>query len=198
MEFNEKLQLLRKQQGLTQEELAEQLYVSRTAVSKWESGRGWPSLDSLLALSRFFSVSLDALLSSEAGPAAAEDDQGQQLSPIRGRVSGLLDCGMAGTLFLPVFALRTAGSVQVVPLLSLTGLGRLMCAVPVGALVLCGIWTLAVQSSWETRRLRWQRQLSLGLSATAVLCFLAGLHPYAATLALLGLLIKGFMALNGP
>lgn len=38
MEFNEKLQELRKQKGLTQEELSEILYVSRTAISKWESG----------------------------------------------------------------------------------------------------------------------------------------------------------------
>ena len=47
MEFNEKLQSLRKNKGLTQEELAEALYVSRTAISKWESGRGYPSIDSL-------------------------------------------------------------------------------------------------------------------------------------------------------
>lgn len=47
MEFNEKLSQLRKAKGLTQEELAEALYVSRTAVSKWESGRGYPSIDSL-------------------------------------------------------------------------------------------------------------------------------------------------------
>ena len=47
MEFNEKLQELRKSRSLTQEELAEALYVSRTAVSKWESGRGYPGIDSL-------------------------------------------------------------------------------------------------------------------------------------------------------
>ena len=51
MEFNEKLQELRKQRGLTQEELAEFLFVSRTAVSKWESGRGYPSIDSLKEIS---------------------------------------------------------------------------------------------------------------------------------------------------
>ena len=47
MEFHEKLQELRKIRGLTQEELAEALFVSRTAISKWESGRGYPSIDSL-------------------------------------------------------------------------------------------------------------------------------------------------------
>ena len=50
MEFNEKLQQLRKQKGLTQEQLAEALFVSRTAVSKWESGRGYPNIESLKAI----------------------------------------------------------------------------------------------------------------------------------------------------
>ena len=54
MEFNKKLQELRKQKGLTQEELAEKLFVSRTAVSKWESGRGYPNIDSLKEIARFF------------------------------------------------------------------------------------------------------------------------------------------------
>ena len=54
MEFHEKLQQLRKNKGLTQEELAEILYVSRTAVSKWESGRGYPNIDSLKDISSYF------------------------------------------------------------------------------------------------------------------------------------------------
>ena len=45
MEFNEKLQQLRTGKNLTQEQLAEQLYVSRTAISKWESGKGYPNIE---------------------------------------------------------------------------------------------------------------------------------------------------------
>lgn len=55
MEFNERLQKLRTGKNLTQEELAQKLYVSRSAISKWESGRGYPSIDSLKAIARFFS-----------------------------------------------------------------------------------------------------------------------------------------------
>ena len=65
MEFNEKLQELRKSRSMTQEELAEALFVSRTAISKWEQGRGYPSLDSLKEISKFFSVSVDDLVCSE-------------------------------------------------------------------------------------------------------------------------------------
>ena len=54
MEFNEKLQELRKRKRLTQEELASSLYVSRTAVSKWESGKGYPNIESLKLIANFF------------------------------------------------------------------------------------------------------------------------------------------------
>lgn len=74
MEFGEKLQLLRKERGLTQAELAEQLFVSRAAVSKRESGRGYPGIDSLKAIAKYFSVSLDSLLSCDTVLAIAEED----------------------------------------------------------------------------------------------------------------------------
>ena len=75
MEFNEKLQQLRKNKGLTQEELAQAIYVSRTAVSKWESGRGYPNIDSLKELAKFFSVTVDELLSPDEIITAAENEK---------------------------------------------------------------------------------------------------------------------------
>ena len=104
MDFNEKIQELRKQKGLTQEELAERLYVSRTAISKWESGRGYPNLDSLKALARFFSVTVDELLSSDEILTIAEENQKQTENHFRDLAFGLLDLCMSLFLFLPLFA----------------------------------------------------------------------------------------------
>ncbi len=62
MALSEKLYALRKQRGLSQEQLAEGLKVSRQAISKWESGQSLPESDKLLALSEYFGVSLDYLM----------------------------------------------------------------------------------------------------------------------------------------
>ena len=62
MKFSEKLKTLRQEKGLTQQELAENLFVSRSAVAKWEQDRGLPSIDLLERLATFFDVSLDELI----------------------------------------------------------------------------------------------------------------------------------------
>ena len=67
MNFAENLKQLRKENHMSQEELAELLDVSRQAVSKWEQGMGYPEVEKLLLLSRELHVSLDALLSTERG-----------------------------------------------------------------------------------------------------------------------------------
>ena len=64
MTFGEKLKRLRTAQGLTQDELAKEIYVTRTAVSKWEADRGFPNIDSLRMLAAVFGVSVDELLVS--------------------------------------------------------------------------------------------------------------------------------------
>ena len=91
MEFHEKLQELRKKKGLTQEELAEALYVSRTAVSKWESGRGYPNIDSLKEISKYFSVSIDDLLSGETLLLLAEKENKSAIWNICSMLFGILD-----------------------------------------------------------------------------------------------------------
>lgn len=62
MYFNEKLKECRKQVGLSQEELAEKLCVSRQAITKWENGRGMPNIESLQSIAKIFNVSIDYLL----------------------------------------------------------------------------------------------------------------------------------------
>lgn len=65
MTFAEKLKELRKQKGISQEQLAEKIYVSRQAITKWESGNGLPDIENLIAISSLFNESLDSLLSEE-------------------------------------------------------------------------------------------------------------------------------------
>ena len=112
MEFYEKLQRLRTERHLTQEQLATQLYVSRTAVSKWESGRGLPNLESLKAISRLFSVPIDTLLSDEALPAPAVPARSRRL------LSGALACIPLLIPFLPLFSRREGPLVRAVSLVS--------------------------------------------------------------------------------
>ena len=91
MEFNEKLQELRKARGLTQEELAEALFVSRTAISKWESGRGYPSIDSLKQIANYFSISIDELLSGERLITIAENENRTNLKNMGNMLFGVVD-----------------------------------------------------------------------------------------------------------
>ena len=62
MKFNEKLVMLRKQNNLSQEQLAEQLNVARQTVSKWELGETTPEMDKLIKMSEIFKISLDELM----------------------------------------------------------------------------------------------------------------------------------------
>lgn len=65
MKFGEKLKQLRRDNGLTQEALAEKLYVTRTAVSKWETDKALPAIDSLKLISELFHVGIDDLISDK-------------------------------------------------------------------------------------------------------------------------------------
>ena len=199
MEFNEKLQELRKQKGLTQEELAEKLYVSRTAISKWESGRGYPNIESLKAIAKFFSVTVDELLSSGEVLTIAEEDSKRKEKHFRDLMYGLLDICIAMLLFLPFFAQKADGTVQGVSLIALDGVQpylKIAYLVVVILMIAMGILILALQNYQRAAWIKSKTIISLMLGAIAVLVFMISSQPYAAVFAFALLAIKAFMLLK--
>lgn len=103
MDFNEKLQYLRKQKNMTQEQLAEKLFVSRTAVSKWESGKGYPNIESLRCIANMFEITIDDLLSGDELIAVAEKENQNNLKRIYNAIFGFLDVAAILLVFLPLY-----------------------------------------------------------------------------------------------
>ena len=196
MEFNEKLQELRKNKGLTQEELAEALYVSRTAISKWESGRGYPSIDSLKEIAKYFSVTIDELLSSNEVLSIAEEDNKQREKHFRSLVFGLLDISVLMFFFLPFFGQKANGIVQEVSLLSLNGIASYL-QITYYAIVICiavyGILTLAFQNFQKAFWVNNRDKISLILNAVAVFLFIISSQVYAGAFLFIFLVIKALM-----
>ena len=199
MEFNEKLQELRKQRGLTQEELAEKLYVSRTAISKWESGRGYPNIESLKAIAKFFSVTVDDLLSTDEVLTIAEEDSKQKEKHFRDLIYGLLDLCIAMLLFLPFFAKKADGIIQSVSLIVLDGvqpyLKTAYFAVVISMIVM-GVLTLVLQNCQAAAWIKSKTMISLILGAIAVLVFMISSQPYAAVFAFALLVIKTLLLIK--
>lgn len=199
MEFNEKLRTLRNQRGFTQEELAERLFVSRTAISKWESGRGYPNIDSLKAISKLFSVSIDDLLSGEEVLTIAEEDHKQKTTHLRDLVFGLLDVSTVLFFILPYFAQEEGVTVRSVSLLALTGIQPYLraayFAVVIGMVTL-GILMLALQNCSYTLWIHNKYRLTLSLNVVAVILFIISRQPYAAVYTLLFLILKSLMLLK--
>ena len=80
MTFGERIQALRKNAGLSQEELAERLDVSRQAISKWERGAGYPETEKLINMSRLFGVTVDYLLGGDGECSGAAGERVPYLS----------------------------------------------------------------------------------------------------------------------
>ena len=199
MEFNEKLLELRKQKGLTQEELATELYVSRTAISKWESGRGYPNIDSLRAIAKFFGVTLDELLSADEAVSIAEEQNNETKTHFRDLVFGLLDICFALLLFLPLFATREGEIIAGSSLLYLGGVERYLKIayfVLVFTTTIFGVVTLVLQNCRACSWTKNKAYISLALSAVTLLMLVLGLQPYAAVFTFAMLAIKVFVLLK--
>ena len=193
MEFHKKLQELRRQKGITQDELAQKLYVSRTAISKWESGRGYPSIESLKAIAKYFSISVDELLSSDELMTVADEDKSRLKHNFCDVLFGLVDICALLLLFLPLFAEKSGQNVIATSLLKLSGAQiyiKIAFFAVVIATFLCGVATLAFQRVQLKFFSKNKNIISLALGGAVLLLFIVAQQPYAAIFAFVLLVIK--------
>jgi len=199
MELGEKLQQLRKQNNWTQEQLAEQLYVSRTAVSKWESGKGYPSIDSLKNISALFKISIDDLLSGDELVQLATNENKENVENITGMIYGLLDLAAIAFIFLPFYGNPEGDYIRAVNLIDYKEVVGLKTIYYILLLSLFGIGAaeLGLRFFEKTKSMgKVLRRLSVGMHILAILLFSMTRQPYLSTFLFILFLMKGFITLN--
>ena len=193
MEFGEKIQKLRNQNKLTQEQLAEKLYVSRTAVSKWESGKGYPNIDSLKDIAKLFNKTIDELLSSEEIIDIAKKENTSNIKRTNNLIYGLLDIISILFIFLPLYAQKTEEFVYSVPLMSTNDIGNIIKILYIGifsVLSLIGTTELILQFIDNKKIQRIVNVISLIIEALAILFFAISRQTYLTAIIFIILIIK--------
>ncbi len=195
MDFGEKLKALRNERGLTQEQLAARLYVSRTAVSKWETGGGSPNLDSLQAVARLFDVSVDDLLSADDLIVLARDERRSTA-----RSSGMLSFGLLDVLavvfaFIPLYGVDDGSFVRMANLADYGasvdfGASFAVMAAAVVSLMFVGAVEIVLAAAGSRRAARIVALVGFAVQALAVVLFASTMQPYATTLMFVLLLAK--------
>lgn len=199
MELHEKLQELRKNKGLTQEELARILHVSRTAISKWESGRGYPSIDSLKEISRYFSISIDDLLSSEKLLSIAEKENQSNIQTVCDLLFGVVDLCSFMLILLPLYPNTVDGFIYSVNLMAYaeaTPFHRVIYWCFYVALVVVGFVKILLTKLRVEKGHTIITGISMLLSIFMVLFLAMAREAYAITLAFMLLVMKGVIILK--
>lgn len=193
MEFSKKIQELRNKHKLTQEQLAEKLYVSRTAVSKWESGRGYPSIDSLKYISKIFNISIDELLSNEEIIDIAENENTSNIEKNNNLVYGLLDIMSILFIFIPLYGQKIGDTFYTVSLISCSDIGSIIKMIYLFALVLIFIIGIIefIYNFIDNKKIRTILNIvSLIIQTLTILFFAMSRQPYATSIMFMILIIK--------
>ena len=199
MEFHEKLQELRKDRGLTQEELAGDLYVSRTTISKWESGRGYPGIDCLKQISAYFSVSIDELLTGEKLISIAEKENKSNIKNMCDMFWGVVDVLYLLLIVLPLYPNPIDGHIYAVNL----AVYKEITAIQLGlywtlflALIIVGIVKIILTKLKINKTSKIWTVLSILLGIVLVFLLAISREAYALVVAFLLLIIKSILLLT--
>ena len=195
MELSEKIQKLRRQQGLTQEQFAQLLFVSRTAVSKWETGRGVPSMESLQMIAKLFNITLDQLVRADEIIAVAKNENRQNINRFACCFDGILNIAAVMGVLLPLYKSRLGGTFYSVPLYQFSGwLSILYWIFPV-AMAVCGVIQIVITKGEKDRLKRLVNITGAVLNVCATLLLILSGQPYPAAMFFTLLLMKGCVLL---
>ena len=192
MELSEKIQKLRKERGLTQEEFAELLFVSRTAVSKWETGRGIPSMDSLRMIAKFYNITLDELLSAQDILVAAKEENRENINRFAYLVDGVFNVSSVLGIVLPLYKIKYESVFYSVPLYRYSGWLAVFYWIFVLSAAVCGVLQIAVKQIKTKKRIG---TIGIVINVIAVFLFVLSGQPYPAVMFFVLLLIKSAVIL---
>ncbi|MDD5923831.1 MAG: helix-turn-helix transcriptional regulator [Clostridia bacterium] len=199
MEFHEKLRELRNSRGLTQEDLADALYVSRTAISKWESGRGYPNIDSIKEISKYFSVSIDDLLSSDKLIYLAKKENKLNIQRMCDLFFGIVDILSFMLIILPLYPNPINGYIYSVNLFNhveTSEFNKLIYWIMYIALIVIGILKILLTYFKIDKGQKAMTICSMILSILSVILLAMTREAYAITVAFLLLILKGILIFN--
>ena len=192
MEFGKKIQKLRNQNNWTQEQLAEKLYVSRTAVSKWENGLGYPNIDSLKDIAKLFNKTIDELLSSEEIIDIAKEENKSNMKKTNNLIYGLLDIISIFLIFLPIYAKKTEDFIYSVSLINtnISNIIKISYIVILSILSLIGIIEIILNFIDNKKLQNIVNILSLIVQTLSIVFFILSRQIYLTTIIFIILIIK--------
>lgn len=191
MEFKDKLSELRKSHDLTQEELANILMISRTAISKWESGRGYPSIESLKQLAKYFDVSIDDLLSSDKVIDIAINENKHNIIKVCNMLMALMDIMAIGLIILPFYAHTVEGYIYSVNLLAYQETTKLNITIYwLLFLAEIAIGIIKLVFNYLNKHEEYLNYCSLAINIILVLFLSLATEPYANAYAFILLIVK--------
>ena len=196
MELSKKIKQIRNDNKLTQEQFAEKMLVSRTAVSKWENGTCYPSIDSLKYMSKIFNVSLDTLLSSEEILEIAKTENQSNISKYNGLLFSLLDIVRIIFIFLPLYSFKTKDFIYSVSLFNSNDLGltlKIIFMIIFIIFLFLGIIELIFNYKGNKSLIN---KISLFLDVISIFIILFTKQPYVIALMFVIFIIKIIMLIN--
>ena len=196
MELCEKIRKIRNDNKLTQEQFAEKMLVSRTAVSKWENGTCYPSIDSLKYMSQIFKISLDKLLSNEEILEIAKIENQSNISKYNSLLFCLLDIIRIVFIFLPLYSYKTNDFIYSVSLFNSNDLNSTLKIIFMLIFIIflsLGIIELIFNYKGNNRFLN---KISIFLDVTSIFLLLFTKQPYVIALMFVIFIIKAIMLAN--